>query len=131
MASSFKLLNNVYLDSDSVLGKAISQNDFLSLNNGYTMMHYNVSKIANNINGSLVVLATNVYSSNNSLPFSIKEKYRPKKSNYTFCGLAVSDWKVQRIGYVYFGSNGDVVICDHNNSGDCKYAIIDFNYQTN
>lgn len=107
----------------------ISQSDFLTVNSGFTIYQYNVFKTGKAISGTIVVQATNVYSTANSLPFTIKSGYRPKTSYYTFCGLAVNSWKVQRIGYCYLGTNGDIVICDHNSSGDCKYAILNINYQ--
>ena len=132
MSKSIKLKNDIYLDSDSVIGKSINQNDFFSyLNNGITLVHYNVFKISNSINGTIVLQTTNPIANVNQEIFNIKEKYRSKVSFYTFCGLGTADWRVQRIGYFYLGSNGNGIILDQNNFGDCKYAIINFNYQTN
>lgn len=119
-----------YQNLEEIKSVKIPQNDFINqLNSGITIMHYNIFKLSNTISGTIVVKTTNVIGNTNVELFNIKEGYRTSTSYYTFCGLGTDDWRVQRIGYFYLGSNGNAIVLDQNNSGVCKYAIINFNYQ--
>ena len=116
------------LDTNNI-GYEIPQNDFLNLNNGYAIVHYFIYKTSNSISGTIVARSYNTaFANSNQIPFTIKSGYRPITSYYTFCGLGIADWNIRRVGYSYFGRNGDVVVVDLNNSGDCYYATLTFNY---
>ena len=116
------------LDANN-LAQTIQQSEFLTLNSGVSVVHYNIFKLSNTISGTIVFQTTNVIGNANVELFNIKEQYRTQTTYYTFCGLGTADWRVQRIGYFYLGKNGNGIVLDQNNSGDCKYAIINFAYQ--
>ena len=125
---------NVYLDgtktTEITKATAISQSDFITLNNGFTMKHFNVNKLGNHIFGNMVIQSTNNIGTSNVTPANIKSGYRINTGQYSFCGLATSDWRVDTVGYIYLGAGGDFTVVNYGNASNIKYIVIELNYMT-
>lgn len=105
---------------------AVNQNDFMVLNNGYTIEQYEVMANSNTIYGHIIVGATTPFGNYNSIPFNIKSGYRPVNQFYKPCGLSSNLWDVTTMGYLYMGA-ADCVIVSKN--ATYSYAILDFIYK--
>lgn len=105
----------------------VSQSDFLTLNNGFSIGHYEVMANNNTVYGHITIKANSNFTSTASLPFTIKEGYRPINSFYKACFLGAGNWNISNIGYLFMGNSGGTQIISINGTYD--YAIIDFIYQ--
>ena len=125
---------NVYLDgtktTEITKATAISQSNFITLNNGFTMKHFNVNKLGNHIFGNMVIQSTNNIGTSGVIPANIKSGYRINTGQYSFCGLATSDWSVDTMGYIYLGAGGDFSVVNVGNASNIKYIVIELNYMT-
>lgn len=120
--TNFKEINNALTPAN------VNINDFLTVNSGFSINHFNVLKIGKKYIGTINVTSDDVFNNSNSVPFILKNKPIVQQSTYTFCGLGTRDWEIKGIGYCFLGSDGSVIIVDQNNVGTYKSASININY---
>lgn len=125
--SKIKIDSDTYDIKDNLARfNPVTQNNFLSLNNGFNIIQYDVMATGNMIIGHIIVENINGYGNYNSIPFTINQGYKPLKLFYKLCGLGSSEWNVDDFGYLYMGGADCVVVSKR---GTYNYAILDFSYE--
>lgn len=129
--SKIKLENDIYDIKDSTARNnkfiSIPQNDFLTLDNNYTIIQYDVMANSNTLYGHIIVRADNTpFGNYNSNAFTVKAPYQPKNLFYKNCFLGSAEWSIDNFGYYYQGGSIAVIV---SKNGNYNYAILDFIYQ--
>ena len=129
--SRLKVSNTTYDIKDTTARNntfvSVSQSDFLTLNNGFSIGHYEVMANNNTVYGHITIKANSNFTSSGSSPFTIKTAYCPTNSFYYGCYMGAGNWSIANIGYLFIGNSGGVSIVSINGTYD--YAIIDFIYR--
>lgn len=127
--SKLKVGSDTYDIKDSTSRtNGISQTDFLTVNNGFSITQFECSINDKLIHAHIIVSATNNFTSSNSTPFVIKSAYKPKYSFYIGCFMGSGAWTISNIGYTFLSSSeGSCVVVS--SQGTYSHAIIELTYQ--
>ena len=112
--------------ANNAIIQSISQSDFLTLNNGYTITQFDVNASDTMLFGHIAILATTPFGNSNANPFSIKAPYQPKNWFYSGCYMGNGEWSIDNIDYLYMATSNCTIV---SRLGSYSCAILDFKYE--
>ncbi len=114
--------------TDIAQPKVVALTDFITMEEGYTLVESHIFKHGYRVFGDICVKATTAYSSTIVTAGTINATYRPIWAFMPVCAMGTDEWASQSAGYCFISNNGLLRLGDQNSTGNKKAAKLHIDY---